>query len=194
MHMDGARLWECAAFYGRDVAAIADGFGSVYVSLYKGIGAFAGAVLAGDDALIAEARVWRRRMDGTLHHLAPFAVAASMRLDARLALMPALYARTLRFAAVLQAVPGLRTNPTVPQVNLLHLHFDAPADAVMAARDRIAADHGVWLVDRVRPSDVPGWSTTEVYVGDALLALDDERLVPLFGELVRVAREDGAAG
>lgn len=188
LHVDGARLWECAAFYGRDVAAIADGFGSVYVSLYKGIGAFAGAVLAGDAALVAEARVWRRRMGGTLHHLAPFAVSAGMRLDARLALMPALHARTLRFAAALQTVDGLRTTPTVPQVNLLHLHVDAPADAVLDARDRIAADRGLWLVDRVRPADVPGWSTTEIYVGDALLATEDDRLVPAFDELVRSAR------
>ncbi len=188
LHMDGARLWECAAFYGRDVATIADGFGSVYVSLYKGVGAFAGAVLAGDAALIAEARVWRRRMGGTLHHLAPFAVDASMRLDARLALMPALYARTLSFAAALNAVPGLRTNPAVPQVNLLHLHIDADADAVMDSRDRIALTHGVWLVNRVRAGDVPGWSTTEIYVGDALLALDDARLMPLFRELVQPAK------
>jgi len=71
LHMDGARLWESAAYYERDYAAIAAGFDSVYVSVYKGIGGFAGALLAGDEAFIAKARVWRRRLGGTLHHLSP---------------------------------------------------------------------------------------------------------------------------
>ncbi len=93
--MDGARLWECAAFYARGHAEIADGFASVYVSLYKGIGAFAGAVLAGDDDFVAEARLWRRRMGGTLHQLAPFVASAAMRFDERLATMPALFERAL---------------------------------------------------------------------------------------------------
>ena len=62
LHMDGARLWESAAYYGKDYATIAAGFDSVYVSVYKGIGGFAGALLAGDDAFIAKARVWRRRL------------------------------------------------------------------------------------------------------------------------------------
>jgi hypothetical protein len=45
LHMDGARLWEAAAGYGRPVAEIAAGFDSVYVSLYKGIGGLGGAML-----------------------------------------------------------------------------------------------------------------------------------------------------
>lgn len=102
LHMDGARLWEGAAFYGRNCAEIAAGFDSVYVSLYKGIGAFAGAMLAGPADFIAQARLWRRRMGGTLHHLSPMVVSAAMRFDERLALMPALYARTLDFAAGLR--------------------------------------------------------------------------------------------
>ncbi|MGH2482711.1 MAG: threonine aldolase family protein, partial [Ktedonobacteraceae bacterium] len=44
LHFDGARLWECAPFYGRsyaDIAALAD---SVYVSFYKGLGGLAGCI------------------------------------------------------------------------------------------------------------------------------------------------------
>src|SRR5579884_559403 len=58
VHMDGARLWESAPFYGRPYAEIAALFDSVYVSFYKGIGGLAGAVLAGSAELVAEARVW----------------------------------------------------------------------------------------------------------------------------------------
>ena len=47
VHMDGARLWESGPFYERSYAEIAALFDSVYVSFYKGIGAIAGAALAG---------------------------------------------------------------------------------------------------------------------------------------------------
>jgi threonine aldolase len=184
LHMDGARLWESAAFYARSYAEIAAGFDSVYVSLYKGVGAFAGAMLAGDEAFVAHARLWRSRMGGTLYHMSPMVAAAAMRFDERIALMPALYQRALGFASELRRHPRLRVNPEVPQANLLHLHFDAPAGAVMRARDALAEEAACWLFDNVRPVDVPGRSVTEIYVGDRLLAVADARVGALFERLM----------
>ena len=188
LHMDGARLWECAAHYGRSHAQIAADFDSVYVSVYKGIGAFAGAVLAGGDEFVAEARLWRRRMGGTLHHLAPMVASAAMRFDERLAMMPALYERALALAARLGTVPHLRVNPAVPHTNMMHLYFDAPAETVANARDRLAVESRCWLVNGVRPAEVPGWSVTELYVGDQLLQAGNERVVPLFAQLCEAMR------
>ncbi|MFN2523370.1 MAG: low specificity L-threonine aldolase, partial [Mycobacteriales bacterium] len=74
LHLDGARLWECGPAYGRplaDVVALAD---STYVSLYKGLGGPAGAVLLGTAELVEQARVWRRRHGGTLPSLWPLAL------------------------------------------------------------------------------------------------------------------------
>lgn len=183
LHMDGARLWESAAFYDRPYAQIAQGFDSVYVSLYKGVGAPAGAMLAGDEAFVAEARLWRKRMGGTLHHMSPLVAAAAMRFDERLALMPALHRRALAFAEALGRRAGLRVNPAVPHANMLHLHLAAPAEAVAEARDRLAEDSGWWLFDGVRATEVPGWSVTEITVGDRLLAIDDTPLMAAFDRL-----------
>lgn len=188
LHMDGARLWETLPFYGKSYAEIADGFASIYVSLYKGIGSFAGAMLIGDGDFIAEARLWRRRMGGTLPHLSPLIAPAAMRFDARLALMPSLHARTLAFATGLQALPGVRVNPAIPQTNMLHLSIDAPADALLDARDRVAERTGTWLLSHARVAEVPGWSISEIYVGDTLLAIDDAQLMPLFAQLLADAR------
>jgi threonine aldolase len=181
--MDGARLWESAAFYRRSHAEIAGGFDSVYVSLYKGIGASSGAMLAGDADFIANARLWRGRMGGTLYRMSPVVASAAMRFDQRIALMPALYERTLTFAAGLGEQPGLRVDPSVPHVNMLHLYLDAPPDAVMDARDRLAEETGTWLLGGVRAAEVPGWSVSEIYVGDALLHTDDATVLPLFARL-----------
>ena len=138
LHMDGARLWESRAFYGRTYAQIADGFASVYVSVYKGLGGIAGAVLAGDEDFIAQARLWRRRMGGTLHHQSPMIASAAMRLDARLALMDACHERALPLAQAVAAVPGFRVNPAAPHTNMLHLYIEASADLVLDRRDQIA--------------------------------------------------------
>jgi len=188
LHMDGARLWESTSFYGKSCTEIAEGFDSVYVSVYKGIGGFAGALLAGSDAVVAQARLWRRRMGGTLYHLSPMVASAAMRFDERLALMPALYRRAVELAAGLAPLPGLRVNPQVPQTNLLHLHFDAPVEAVAAARDELAAQHGCWLVDGMRPSEVPGWCVAELYVGDQLLRWDNAQVLPRFAQLCEAIR------
>lgn len=184
LHMDGARLWESRAFYGRPHAEIADGFASVYVSIYKGLGGIAGAVLAGEADFIAEARVWRRRMGGTLIRQSPMIASAAMRLDARLAQMDACYARALSLADALSGVAGLKVNPPTPQTNMMHLYFEAPAEAVLERRDALAERDGVWLIGGAKPAEVPGWSVSELYVGDNLLALSDEAVASWFRGLL----------
>ncbi|HEY9103346.1 threonine aldolase family protein [Chitinimonas sp.] len=184
LHLDGARLWESRAYYDRSHAEIVAGFDSVYVSMYKGIGGIAGAVLAGEADFIAEARLWQRRMGGTLVHQSPFIASAAMRLDTRLGQLDACYQRTLSLAEQLGQVAGLRVNPTVPHCNMFHLYFDAPAEAVLEARDRIAASQGCWVVGHVKAAEVPGWSSTELTVGDTLLALPDEQVRSWFTQLL----------
>jgi threonine aldolase len=183
LHMDGARLWECGPFYGRPYAEIASGFDSVYVSVYKGIGALAGAVLAGSEDFIAQARHWRRRMGGTLVHLSPFVASAALRFDERLALMPALVQRTRNLAVDLHRMTALRVNPAQPATNMFHLYFDGDAQAVLELRDQVATQTGCWLFERVRPAEVPGWSLSELYIGDRLLAADEARVTAAFAQL-----------
>src|SRR5260370_6172689 len=65
VHLDGARLWESAAGYGKPLDEIAALFDSVYVSFYKGIGALAGCCVAGSSDILAEVRGWRRPVGRT---------------------------------------------------------------------------------------------------------------------------------
>ena len=191
LHMDGARVWEAREFYApHTLAEICSLFDSVYVSFYKGIGALAGAMLLGPEDFIAEARTWRRRCGGTLVQLHPLVASAAMRLDAQLAKMPAYRERALRFADALSTIDGIVVQPRPPQVNMFHVHFPAPASALVAARDRLAASDRAWLAARVGEASVPGWSTIEIYVGDNLLALEDAVVAPLYARLLASARAD----
>ena len=115
----------------------------------------------------------------------PMIASAAMRLEERLALMDACQARAVSLAEALADVPGVRVNPARPHTDMMHLYFDAPADAVLERRDEIAARDGVWVIGGVKPAEIPGWCVTELSVGDTLLDMDNEQVVSRLRRLLR---------
>lgn len=189
LHLDGARLWETRSFYAnREVAEIVRGFDSAYVSFYKGIGALNGAMLAGPEAFIREARIWQRRHGGNLYQQHPFVVSAAMKLDERLARMPAWFERTVELARALAAIPGVIVNPDPPHINMMHLHFSATPEALAAARNRVAKEDRIWLFGAASPADTPGRSVVEIYIGENAMALEVAEAARAVGKLVSSSR------
>jgi threonine aldolase len=176
LHMDGARLWEAQAGYGKSAAEIARGFDSVYVSLYKGVGGLGGAMLAGSREFVARASEWMKRQGGNVVHRSPYVVAAAMQFDARLAAMPACFERTQFLYEALRAHPAIRVNPAAPQANMLHLHLPVSRERALEIRNRLAEEHGVWMFNRVSHAALPGTSYFELYVGDNLLAMPNQQV------------------
>jgi threonine aldolase len=176
LHMDGARLWEAAAGYGRPVAEIAAGFDSVYVSLYKGVGGLGGAMLLGSKDFVARAAEWFRRQGGNVIHRSPYVVAAAMQFDTRLASMPALFRRTQFLYEVLRDHPIIKVNPAAPQANMLHIHLPVSRERALEIRRKLAAEHGVWIFNRINHGALPDSSYFELYVGDNLLETPDGRV------------------
>jgi threonine aldolase len=176
LHMDGARLWEAQAGYGRSAAEIAAGVDSVYVSLYKGIGGLGGAMLLGSRAFVDRAAEWFRRQGGNVIHRSPYVVSAAMQLDARLAAMPAYFRRTELLVEALRAHPDIRVNPERPAANMLHLHLPVSRERALAIRTELAERHGIWLFNRVSHGVLPNTSYFELYVGDNLLGVPEPRL------------------
>jgi threonine aldolase len=176
LHMDGARLWEAAAGYGRPLAEIAAGFDSVYVSLYKGVGGLGGAMLLGSREFVARASEWFKRQGGNVIHRSPYVVAAAMQFDARLASMPALFRRTQFLYDVLRGHPVIQVNPAAPQANMLHVHLPVSRERALEIRRKLAAEHGVWLFNRVSHGALPDSCYFELYVGDNLLDTPDGRV------------------
>ena len=173
LHMDGARLWEAAAGYGKTVQEIAAGFDSVYVSLYKGIGGLGGAMLAGSRAFVDRAAEWFRREGGNVVHRSPYVVAAAMQFEDRLKAMPAYFARTQWLYDALAAHPVICVNPAAPQANMLHLHLPVSRARTLAIRNAIAGEHKIWLFSRASHAALPDTSYVELYVGDNLLNMAD---------------------
>jgi len=187
LHMDGARLWEAAAGYGKPLHEVAAGFDSVYVSLYKGVGGLGGAMLGGTREFVERAAEWFRRQGGNVIHRSPYVVAAAMQFDERLAAMPACLERTRFLYDALRAHPLIRVNPAAPQVNMLHLHLPVSSERALAIRRTLAQQHGIWIFNRIATGVLPETSSFELYVGDNLLNMPDAKVrdaLALFAQLL----------
>ncbi|MFN2460131.1 MAG: beta-eliminating lyase-related protein [Candidatus Velthaea sp.] len=143
VHLDGARLWECAPFYARPYADVAALFDSVYVSFYKGLGALAGAMLAGPAAFVAEARIWLRRHGGNLYTLFPYAFAAEQSFGRRIGRMGEYHRAALRVAAAFAAYPNVTLRPNPPVTNMFHAFLPGSPGAYVERAQRLARERGM---------------------------------------------------
>jgi threonine aldolase len=182
-HLDGARLWESAAGYGRAPAEIAALFDTVYVSFYKGIGALAGCCVAGPQDVIDQVREWRRRMGGTLYGLWPNAASALSCLAERLPKFPAYTDHARAIATALAAVPGVTVIPDPPQVAMMHLLLRTSKEDYASAARRLAEDRGIWVSPSCMPTADPGVQRLELSVGDGTLEFEPAEIAGIFTAL-----------
>lgn len=175
LHMDGARIWSCRPYYGnRSFAKIADGFDSIYVSLYKDIGAIGGALLIGDKDFIDQALIWRARLGGLLVEPWPMICDALRLLDRRLKRMPEFIARAGQLAALLKPIDTIKVDPQPPHTNLFHVLLPCNADQAEASRDHAARETNVWLASRFWGYEGDDECAMEITVGENAMDIPDE--------------------
>jgi len=59
---------------------------------------------------------------------------------------------------------------------MLHLHLPVSRERALAIRAELAQQHGIWMFNRVSHGVLPDTSYVELYVGDNLLDMPDDRL------------------
>jgi threonine aldolase len=179
-HLDGARLWECKPFYGREYREIAALFDTVYVSFYKILDGIAGAVLAGPADIIAEARVWQRRQGGNLISLYPYVLAAQKGMQEHLGRIEMYCAKARDIAAALDTLPQIEIMPNPPQTNMMHLFMRGEREKLQEAALHVAEETQTWLFGNLAPSQIPAYSKTELSIGEAALDIPTAEIAELF--------------
>jgi len=185
VHMDGARLWGCGAFYGRSLSEICEVFDTVYVSFYKQLGGLPGACVAGPEDVVAEAREWRRRHGGTLYGLWPNAGSALAVLRKRLPRIDDYRRHAVTIAKALRDLDGVEVVPDPPHTTMMHLVFHRTADTLRAAALRLAREDGIWTWSRFGTTVVPSAQRVELETGDATLQFTPEEFRAVIERLLR---------
>jgi threonine aldolase len=80
LHVDGARIWHAHVATGAPYPDLAP-TGVLAVCLSKGLGAPVGSLLVGPQAVVDEARVWRKRLGGGMRQVGVLAAAGLYALD-----------------------------------------------------------------------------------------------------------------
>lgn len=203
VHFDGARLWECAPHFGRGLDEIAGLADSVYVSFYKSLAGLSGAVLAGPESFVEEARAWRHRYGGLVFQQYPAALSALLGLERELPRLPSYVAHAKTVAAALSAglaeergVPWFRVHPDPPHTHQFQVWLPFDADALDEAGLRQAEETGVTLFRHWFPAPCgpPGVSATEVTVSAPGLAWTADDVGTALADFMARLRAGGERG
>ncbi|USG63322.1 beta-eliminating lyase-related protein [Brevibacillus ruminantium] len=179
LHLDGARLFEVLPYYKKSAAEIAKLFDSVYLSFYKGVGGIAGAILAGEEPFIEQAKVWKRRYGGDLISLYPYIVTADYYLEKRLPHFQQYYEQAKELAASYNRCQGVETRPAVPVSNMFHVHISLPKEKLEPLLIEVYEAADVGLIPYVKEKSGSS-SSFEVNVGDQYAAVPKEKLERAF--------------
>jgi threonine aldolase len=124
MHLDGARLLLMYGSDGFDIQRYCAPFDSVYVSLYKYLGAPFGAILAGGRDFVARARQARHVFGGAIFHGWMAAAIASKTLDGFDRRFSQARGRGEKLLDLLAAIPGIEVSRVPNGTNIAFLHLD----------------------------------------------------------------------
>ncbi|WP_174845496.1 threonine aldolase family protein [Sporolactobacillus shoreae] len=174
LHLDGARLFEVLPYYQKSAAEICSLFDSVYVSFYKGIGAIAGAILAGSTDFTEESKVWKRRYGGDLISLYPYIVSSNYYFDRRIGKMGQYYEEAKKFAGFYNSCHAVSTLPEVPVSNMFHVHFSVPLEKLEPLLIGVYQATGVGLTGYLKSLGNGGCSF-ETNIGDLYEDVPEER-------------------
>lgn len=181
LHLDGARLHMAAAFTGTSVAEYAKHFDTVYISLYKYLGALGGAMLCGDKAVIDKMRHLIKVHGGAVYQNwinAAMALHHLNGLDERLKTMAK---KSADLFAALNQLPGCVITPVKNGSNIFYLQTakDINANKLWETLDKKHHIH-VWRR--------PGSDTVKLFVNETLLVRDNSSLVAAFKDALAAAK------
>jgi threonine aldolase len=143
--LDGARLWNAAVAANATPAALAAPFDGVWVALSKGLGAPAGALIAGPRELMTRAVRHRRMLGGAMRQVGLLAAAGSYAIAQHYARLAEDHAHARLLAERLVQSRHVRLDLATVQTNIVMftLGDGAPDAATVVARAR---ERGVWLI------------------------------------------------
>jgi len=183
VHFDGGRLWESADYWKKSYAQVCELADSVYVSMYKSLGAAAGGIIAGDRDFIESLKPWQSRLGGNLYTVFPYVLTSLWGLEHYLPRMPEFIRRAANLSALIKKELGESAVPNTVQTNGFVVELEIEAGELEKKAFEMAKEQKIWLFDRIMSTEA-NTSRFEIQVGDALDDWTDEELILQFKNLL----------
>lgn len=175
VHLDGARLWNACSVTGtspKDFSRHAD---TVMVSFSKGLGAPAGAVLAGSDQVMEKANEQRKRLGGVMRQSGILAAGALYGLEHNMARLSEDHAHAAQFAAIVDRAIAATVMPPESNIVMIDLAPGISAHDVVERARAAGVLVGMWTPTRIRAIMHLDVTTSDVdHAGRVVLAALDE--------------------
>lgn len=170
VHLDGARIFNAAVACGTGVRELCEPADTVMFCLSKALGAPVGSILAGPRDLIAQARLYRKRLGGGMRQAGVLAAAGLVALEQTPPKLAEDHANARLLAEGLANLRGVRVEPAVPATNIVI--FDIAATGLPAAElSRRLKQRGV-LINPISPAALRAVTHYDVSRADCMRALD----------------------
>ncbi len=164
IHLDGARVYNAAVKYKTMLSSITSHFDSVSICLSKGLGAPVGSLLCGDNALIKEARRWRKMVGGGMRQAGIVAAAGIFALEHNIQRLEQDHANGALLAQGLGAIEEIDVDYRSAQTNMVFITMEKKDAAALPGylREKNILIHGGERVRLVTHLDIPYEAVQEV--------------------------------
>src|ERR1700741_2295760 len=146
VHLDGARIFNAATALGESVATMCRNVDSVMFCLSKGLAAPVGSMIAGPQAFIEKARIYRKMYGGGMRQAGVIAAAGLIALEKSPARLHEAHANAKRLAEAIAEMPGLRIDLKSVQSNIVIFDCSKTGKTAVEICDALYP-HGVWTQD-----------------------------------------------
>ena len=174
MHLDGARLFLASAWSGVSIKEYSDYFDTVYISLYKYLGASAGAVLCGPKAVMDKMDHLMKIYGGSMYGNWTNAAIASNQLEDYESRLKNARKRAEELFALLNGLPEIKVVPINDGTNIYEMQIKGVKPSQFQAA---MANEGIRIF-------VPGM----IYVNVSILYRDTNTLFNAFKNALKIAR------
>ena len=181
LHLDGARIFMASAWSGISIKEYASWFDSIYISLYKYLGASGGAVLCGDKAVIDKMPHLIKIHGGNMFGNWLNAAMALHRLEGIEERLQEAIKRSAEIFASLNKIPGVKIAALDNGTNIYNMSLAAGMD-VKKLSDHLAANYFIRIIPR-READ----GNIKITVNETLLYRDPKYIVDAFKDGIKKA-------
>ena len=159
VHLDGARIFNAAAFLNADVKTLTRGFDTVMFCLSKGLGAPVGSMLVGSTQLMDQGRIYRKALGGGMRQAGVLAAAGLIALEQMPARLHEDHANARLLAEALATIDGLEIDLDTVETNIVIFRMTGAVTAAelvarLKTRGILASTVGPAVVRLVTHHDV----------------------------------------